>query len=453
MEGFNFMGTSLKYFGTDGIRGPVGVPPITADFMLKFGWAIGKVFGAEKGKKVLIGKDPRISGYIIESALQAGLASAGMRIFLVGPMPTSAIAYLTQTLNADLGIVISASHNAFNDNGIKLFSNKGFKLPEATEREIEKYLQHQSITTADASELGKALRIDDAAGRYIEYCKSSISRYTHLENYKIVVDCANGATYHIAPHVYSELGAQVTPIHVSPDGFNINLDCGSNHPEVVRQHVLQTKSDLGIVFDGDGDRVVLVDHLGEILDGDEILYIIAKGMVESGEYNNGVILTHMSNTGVEKALNEMGLSTLRVSVGSHHVVKGLLDNKWLLGGEPSGHITYLRMNTTDDGIIASLLVLKTMRQTGKSLNELKQGMIKFPQHLANIIYNNVAIDLEDERTKKLIIQSKEKLGKHGRIIMRPSGTENVIRIMVEGENAMIVNEVAETLKEFVSKKI
>lgn len=447
------METSLRYFGTDGIRGHVGEAPITADFMLKLGWAIGKVFGTEKGKKVLIGKDPRISGYMIESALQAGLTSSGMKIFLVGPMPTSAVAYLTQTFNADLGIVISASHNSFDDNGIKLFSEKGFKLAEATEKKIENYLQQQTITTAHASQLGKALRIDDAAGRYIEYCKSSIPRFTHLDNYKIVVDCANGATYHIAPHVYSELGGKVIPIHVAPDGFNINLNCGSNHPEVVQQKVLQTKSDVGIAFDGDGDRVVLVDHLGEILDGDEILYIIARGMVKSDEYNNGVILTHMSNTGIEKSLNKMGLPTLRVNVGSHHVIRGLLDNKWLLGGEPSGHITYLRMNTTDDGIIASLLVLKTMRQTDQSLNELKKGMIKFPQRFMNVIYKNVPIDLEDDGTKKLVMQCKEKLGKYGRIIIRPSGTENVVRIMVEGEDVIMVNEVAETLQEFVKKRI
>lgn len=450
------MGIQLKYFGTDGIRGRVGEFPITVDFILKLGWAIGTVLsthkGNQKGNKVLIGKDPRISGYMIESALQAGLASAGMKIYLVGPMPTSAIAYLTQTLSADIGIVISASHNSYHDNGIKLFSAQGFKLPNSFEKDIEDALA-KPITTANPTSLGKAIRISDAAGRYIEYCKSSIPHHTHLDKFKLVVDCANGATYHIAPYVFQELGADVLPINIAPDGFNINLNCGSNHPKIIQQHVLETEADLGIAFDGDGDRVILVDHHGEILDGDEILYIIAKGLVDSGEYSGGIVSTHMSNKGLEIALKKLGLPFLRVEVGCHHVVEALLKNNWLLGGEPSGHITYLRMNTTDDGIIASLLVLNAMHVTGKSLHELKKGIHKFPQRTMNIAYHDSAIDLKNVDVINFIKKSEVKLGEHGRILLRYSGTEQVIRAMVEGEDQTFVDNVIQELVKFIKNQM
>lgn len=446
----------LKYFGTDGIRGSVGQSPVTVDFILKLGWAIGTVISAhrgnKKGNKVLIGKDPRISGYMIESALQAGLASAGMKIYLVGPMPTSAIAYLTQTLSADIGIVISASHNSYQDNGIKLFSAKGFKFPESFERDVEAALNHP-ITTANPTSLGKALRIEDAAGRYIEYCKSAIPHHTHLQHFKIVVDCANGATYHIAPPVFNELGAEVIPINIAPNGFNINLDCGSNHPEVIQQHVLANQADIGIAFDGDGDRVILVDHHGEILDGDEILYIIAKGLVDSGEYSGGIVTTHMSNKGLEIALNKLDLPFLRVEVGSHHVVEALLKNNWLLGGEPSGHITYLRMNTTDDGIIASLLVLNAMHMTGKSLHELKKGITKLPQKIISVAYHDYAIDLHDVDVTNFVKKLEIRLGKYGRILLRYSGTERVIRAMVEGEDQAIVDDAIHELERFIKNKV
>lgn len=446
------MNIPRKYFGTDGIRGRVGEHPITADFMLKLGWAIGRSFGDKKDKKVLIGKDPRISGYMIESALQAGLTSAGMKIFLVGPMPTSAVAYLTQTLSTDIGIVISASHNSYLDNGIKLFSAKGFKFPDSFEYEIESMLD-QPITTAPATELGKAIRIDDAAGRYIEYCKSSIPHHTHFGNYKIVTDCANGATFHIAPHVYNELGATVISINTSPNGFNINQQCGSNHPEIIQHLVLKEQADLGVAFDGDGDRVVLIDHHGEILDGDEILYIITKGLVELGKFSGGIVGTHMSNRGLEIALNMLDIQFLRVDVGSQHIVESLLKNKWLLGGEPSGHITYLPMNTTDDGIIASLLVLNTMYMTGKSLHELKKGMTKFPQRLMKIPYIDSIIDLQHPDIVNFVKTSETKLGKYGRIILRHSGTEPVVRIMVEGEDQTLVDEVIEALGYAVKKLV
>jgi phosphoglucosamine mutase len=444
------MDVPLKYFGTDGIRGHVGKPPITVDFILKLGWAIGTVLGAQNGKKVLIGKDPRISGYMIESALEAGLASAGMKIYLVGPMPTSAIAYLTQTLSADIGIVISASHNSYLDNGIKLFSKNGFKFPESFEREIEATVE-LPITTADPALLGKALRIDDAAGRYIEYCKSSIPHNTYLDNFKLAIDCANGATYHIAPHVFSELGADVNSFHILPNGFNINKNCGSNHPEIIQQYVLKTQADMGIAFDGDGDRVILVDHLGEILNGDEILYIIAKGLIDSGEYSSGVVGTHMSNKGLEIALNKLDMPFLRVDVGSHHIIEALLKNNWLLGGEPSGHITYLRMNTTDDGIIAALLTLRTMHMTGKNLHELKQGIIKFPQRVINIPHKDSIIDLQQADIVNFIKSAKIKLGKHSRILLRYSGTEDVIRVMIEGEDQILVDDVIQELSILINK--
>lgn len=440
-----------KYFGTDGIRGRVGDFPITADFMLKLGWAIGTVLTDGESKKVIIGKDTRISGYLIESALQAGLEAAGVYVILLGPMPTSAIAYLTQTLNANIGIVISASHNPYDDNGIKLFNRKGLRLSNSIESEIESALA-KPIKTGDSKSIGRAKRIDDAAGRYIEYCKSAIPHHTYFNNFKVVVDCANGATYHIAPHVFSELGAHVTAINTSPNGFNINLDCGSTHPEVIKSHTIKAQADVGIAFDGDGDRVILIDHQGEILDGDEMLYIIAKGLKLYENYAGGVVGTCMTNTGLEIALKDLGLKFIRTSVGGQYVLEELLKHNWLLGGEPSGHIIFLRTNTTDDGIIAALLVMKTMEITGKTLHELKQGLTKLPQQVNNIPYRN-KIDLESKDILLAVQTSKKKLGKHSRILMRYSGTESLIRIMVEGENELSVNNVNHSLSELIRKKV
>lgn len=440
------------YFGTDGIRGCVGQQPITAEFMLKLGWAAGKVFSSKKTTKVVIGKDTRISGYMIESALQAGLSAAGVNVFLLGPMPTSAVAYLTRALRADAGIVISASHNAFDDNGIKFFSAEGFKFPTDIEQLITQQME-LPLHTASSTQLGKAFRINDAAGRYIEFCKSTVPHRTSLTGLKIVVDCANGATYHIAPHVFSELGASVISTHVHPTGTNINEHCGSNHPDVLRHQVLAHKADLGIAFDGDGDRVIMVDHAGEILDGDELLYIIAKELVNSRHFAGGVVGTLMSNTGLEIAFQALGIPFLRVAVGDQHVIHALLENKWLLGGEPSGHIVYLHVNTTADGVIAALQVLSAMRSSGKSLHDLKQGIHKFSQRKINIPHQGVAVNLQRREIKDAIKQAEFKLGKQGRILVRCSGTEPVVRIMVESEDANIADEIIEEMSGVIKKII
>lgn len=439
-------------FGTDGIRGTVGDFPMTVDIVLKLGWSIGMMLSANKSAKVLIGKDTRISGYMIESALQAGLSSAGTNIYLLGPVPTPAIAYLTQAFRGDIGIVISASHNSFDDNGIKFFSASGYKISKDREQSIE-YWFAQPIKTANSNKLGKAKRIDDAQGRYIEFCKSSIPRNTQFKNFKIVIDCANGATYNIAPHVFAELGADVIPIHVSPDGMNINVNSGSTHPDVVRQRVLDEKADIGIAFDGDGDRVVMIDHRGEIVDGDEILFIIAKSLVSSNQLIGGVIGTDMTNKGLEIALNKLGVHFSRVLVGDQNVINGLHQKEWLLGGEPSGHIIYLDMTTTADGIIAALQVLLAMLKSGTSLHEIKHGMNKLPQKLVNIPHEGIFIDLQAPEVTDSIKKAEVKLGMAGRVLVRFSGTEPVIRIMVEGEDVNLVDELALELKTMIANRV
>ncbi len=447
------MKTSRKFFGTDGIRGRVGEFPITADFVLKIGWAVGSVLTAtNEPTKVLIGKDTRISGYMIESALEAGLSAAGSDTYLLGPIPTSAIAYLTRTLRAQLGIVISASHNPYEDNGIKFFSSDGYKLSDTFEQAIENALQ-QVMKTASSSKLGKARRVDDAQARYIEFCKSAVPHHTNLKHLKIVVDCANGATYHIAPHVFRELGANVIEIGAVPDGLNINANCGSNHPQVVQQRVLQEKADIGIAFDGDGDRVIMVDHLGEILDGDELIYIIAKGLIASQRFSGGVVGTHMSNLGLELALADMDVPFVRVPVGDQNVIQGLMKHHWLLGGESSGHIIYLPVTTTDDGIIAALQVLEAIHVTGITLHELKKGMKKIPQRLLNVPHHGKQLSLEEADIAKALQAAKLKLGKRGRVLLRYSGTEPVIRIMVEGEDDALVQELAESLRLTLKKRL
>ena len=363
---------SRRYFGTDGIRGRVGIWPITPEFVLKLGWAIGKVLARQGNGKVLIGKDTRISGYMFESALEAGLSAAGIDTLLLGPMPTPAIAYLTRTLRAQAGIVISASHNPYYDNGIKFFSAQGTKLPDNIELAIEEQME-QPMTTVDSAELGKAIRVVDAPGRYIEFCKSTVSSDMILNGLKIVVDCAHGAAYHIAPNVFRELGAEVVEVGVEPNGLNINYSCGAMHPEVVRQKILEEKADLGIALDGDGDRVVLVDSKGHILDGDALLYIITKDKLKHHSLKGGIVGTVMSNLGLENALKQMGVEFVRVPVGDRYVIAELSRRQWDMGGEPSGHIVSMEMTTTGDGIITALQVLAAMRHQNQSLAEIRSG--------------------------------------------------------------------------------
>jgi phosphoglucosamine mutase len=444
--------SSRKYFGTDGIRGRVGVTPITAEFILKLGWAVGKVLARKGYGKVLIGKDTRISGYMFESVLEAGLSAAGVDIHLLGPMPTPAIAYLTRTLRAQAGIVISASHNPYYDNGIKFFSAQGSKLPDELELAIEEQLE-KPMTTVDSAELGKAVRIVDAPGRYIEFCKSTVSSDVTLSGLKLVVDCANGAAYHIAPNVFRELGAEVYEIGVDPNGLNINLDCGATHPEIVQQQVLVQKADLGIALDGDGDRVIMVDHEGNILDGDELLYIIAKHRQELGILNGGIVGTVMSNLGLEQALRSIDVDFARVPVGDRHIILELLKRKWYLGGEPSGHVICRESTTTGDGIITALQVLSAMQHKQESLAKLKLGLKKYPQVLVNVKVND-ASDLDSKpRIKNALLSVEGELGLTGRVLLRRSGTEALVRVMVEGQDENRVTQLANQLADVVKAEM
>ncbi|CAN5378123.1 phosphoglucosamine mutase [soil metagenome] len=442
-----------KYFGTDGIRGRVGDYPVNAEFMLKLGWAIGKVLAREGGGKVLIGKDTRISGYIFESALEAGLASAGVDIHLLGPMPTPAIAYLTRTLRAQAGIVISASHNLYQDNGIKFFSAQGSKLPDELEVAIEAQLD-QPMVTVDSAKLGKAVRIVDAPGRYIEFCKSTVPSNISLKGLKIVVDCANGATYYIAPNVFRELGAEVIEIATEPDGFNINRDCGSTAPQVLQAGVLEHKADLGIALDGDGDRLIMVDAKGEILDGDELLFILIKDRLAMGSQEKGIVGTVMSNLGLELAIKKMGLQFVRSRVGDRYVLSTLQEEQWLLGGEPSGHVICLDLTSTGDGIVTALQVLRAMSHSGLSLYELKSGLTKFPQVMINVPVHKLQSDwTQQTQIKQAIAAAEERLGKHGRVLLRPSGTEPLLRVMVEGEDRFEVEKIAGDLAVVVTQEL
>ncbi|MEI6267622.1 MAG: phosphoglucosamine mutase [Methylococcaceae bacterium] len=441
-----------KYFGTDGIRGKVGEPPITADFLLKLGWAAGKVFASEGHGFVLVGKDTRISGYMFESALEAGLTAAGVDTHLLGPMPTPGVAYLARTLRAQAGIVISASHNPYYDNGVKFFSVQGTKLPDDIEQKIEHYID-SPMTTVESSELGKAKRLVDAAGRYIEFCKASIPTRFDFSGMKIVVDCANGATYHIAPHVFSEVGAEVIVIGAEPNGININDECGATQPDKLVAAVLANKADIGIALDGDGDRLVMVDHKGEIVDGDELIYIIAKARLEAGLMSGPVVGTLMTNLGMEHGLKRLGINLLRAKVGDRYVLEMMCEHKGILGGENSGHIICLDKTTTGDGIIAALQVMAEMHDSGKSLHELKSGMQKYPQILINIkTTKKVDIDT-DVAIQKAVSAIEEKLGDTGRVLLRASGTEPLIRVMVEGEQADLVKNYAQQLAEDVKKSI
>ena len=443
-----------KYFGTDGIRGTVGTAPITPDFMLKLGWAAGKVF-ARKGNgrnKILIGKDTRISGYMFEAALEAGVTAAGVDINLLGPMPTPAIAYLTRTLRAQAGIVISASHNAFEDNGIKFFSSEGSKLADDVEYAIEEELA-KNVSTVTSELLGKASRITDAAGRYIEFCKSTVGSSLKFNGLKMVVDCAHGSTYHIAPSVFEELGAKVVAIGVAPDGLNINEQCGSTSPDLLVATVLAEQADIGIAFDGDGDRLVMVDHLGNVVDGDEILYVIASEKRRQNIDFGGVVGTAMSNLGLELALDALGVPFTRTAVGDRYVMKELLERGWDLGGESSGHIICLDKTTTGDGIVSALQALAAIVNSGQTLADLKNTMHKFPQSMINVkLVNGIDISA-NEIVQTAVSDAESTLGKNGRVLLRPSGTEPVVRVMVEGEDPEVVDKLAKELSAIVASEL
>jgi len=446
-----------KYFGTDGIRGRVGEPPISVEWILKLGWAVGSVLTAQnkrdKRPKVLIGKDTRISGYLFESALEAGLSSAGVDTLFLGPMPTPGIAYLTRTLRVKIGIVVSASHNPYYDNGIKFFSAEGTKLPDELEYEIEAALEHP-LKMVDSRELGKASRLKDGEGRYIEFCKSTFPNSFDLSGLKLVIDCAQGATYKIAPAVFQELGAEIIEMNVSPDGLNINDHCGSTYPEPLAKRVLLEKADVGIALDGDGDRIIMVDSTGAIVDGDEILFIIARWYQETSRLQGGVVGTLMSNFGLERAFKASGIEFLRTKVGDRHILEMLKKNAWNLGGESSGHIICLDANTTGDGIVSALRVLAVMCSTGKSLSELKQGMTKYPQTLINVSMTHARANVIDHpRIQSAIKATELRLKGHGRVLLRASGTEPLIRVMVEGEDAHLVETMANELAEVVRESV
>jgi len=443
---------SKKYFGTDGVRGRMGEEPITPQTVLKLGWAAGRVLakGGPDHAKVLIGKDTRVSGYLLESALEAGLSAAGVDIRLLGPMPTPAIAYLTRTARASAGIVISASHNPFEDNGIKFFSAEGTKLPDEVEDAIE-LAMNAPMTTVDSAQLGKVKRYPDAAGRYIEFCKSTFPHRLHLDGLKIVVDCANGAAYQVAPLVFSELGANVLPIANTPDGFNINHECGSTSPAQLQKAVLAEQADLGIALDGDGDRVVLVDHRGELVDGDQMLYIIASSRRANGRLHGGVVGTLMSNLGLEQALAAQQVPFRRANVGDRYVMALLQQEGWEVGGETSGHLLCLDKSTTGDGIVAALEVLAVVRQTGKSLAELKAGMQIFPQTMINVRMSK-RFDLKASApVQKALGEVEAELATNGRVVLRASGTEPVVRVMIEGRDPALVARLGQQLADTVKR--
>ena len=444
-----------KYFGTDGIRGRVGEGHINPEFVLKLGWAAGRVLGNGEGSKVLIGKDTRISGYMFEAALEAGLAAAGVDIRMLGPMPTPAIAYLTRTLHASAGIVISASHNPHEDNGIKFFSASGNKLPDAVEEQIEDELG-KPMTTVSSSRLGKAKRLEDARGRYIEFCKSTIPSRLDFRGLKVVVDCAHGATYHIAPDVFEEIGAEVIAIGAEPNGLNINEGFGATKPRALASSVRVNGAHLGIALDGDGDRVIMVDETGEVVDGDEILYIIARSRLTNGGLQGSVVGTHMSNLGLEVALRDLGVGFERVAVGDRYILERLSEQDWTLGGEASGHIICRDRTTTGDGIVSALQVLAEINKSGKTLGELRGGMVKFPQELINVPLGGArAADVMASKAVVDAVRSVESaMGAEGRVLLRPSGTEPLIRVMVEGREAAVVtsnaNAIAEAVRHLVA---
>jgi phosphoglucosamine mutase len=428
-----------QFFGTDGIRGVVGQDPITPDFFIRLGFAIGSILVKNNTDKkikhpsVVIGKDTRVSGYMLESALEAGFIAAGVNVYLTGPMPTPAIAYLTKALRSQAGIVISASHNPFPDNGIKIFSEAGEKLSDVFEKEVELAL-NQPIKTVLPHELGKAKRVDDATDQYIEFCKRTFPETLNLRGLKIVLDCAHGATYHVAPKIFSELGADVITIGNEPDGFNINLDVGSTNPQTIKEATLKHKADLGIAFDGDGDRVVMIDHLGHVVDGDQLVLVIARALKQENQLKGGVVGTLMTNMAIEKALDDLDIEFVRTHVGDRYVLETLREKGWSIGGENSGHILTLDQHSTGDAIIASLQVLKSLRLLNQSLHDATKDSPLYPQVLINV-ETNKKIDLENNKSIQDAVRNVEsKLNDKGRVLLRASGTEAKIRVMVEGED-------------------
>lgn len=436
-----------KFFGTDGIRGAVGSTHMSADFVLRLGWAAGRVLAPQGGGTVLIGKDTRISGYMFESALEAGLSAAGVNVQLLGPMPTPAIAYLTRAIKAQAGIVISASHNSYQDNGIKFFSSEGRKLPDETEMRIEEVIAEPFVTVRSDA-LGSARRMTDAAARYMAFCRSSVVPDLKLDGIKIVIDCAHGATYRIAPALFTALGAQVTSMGVRPDGLNINRECGSTHPQSLQQKVMETGAQVGIAFDGDGDRVIMVDHKGEVVDGDELLFIIALSRKHQSTLQGPVVGTHMSNLGLELAFGNNGIEFRRSQVGDRYVLAMLEQNNGILGGESSGHIICLDKTTTGDGVISALQVLEAMVSAGRNLAELKSGMHKYPQCLVNV-RTHEQVDLQSAVIRKAVDIVERSLDGRGRVLLRHSGTEPLVRVMVEGEDAMLTQQFADSIADAV----
>lgn len=440
-----------KYFGTDGIRGKVGESAINPEFVIKLGWAAGKVLAGRGTNKVLIGKDTRISGYMLESSLEAGLSAAGINIGLLGPMPTPAIAYLTKTFRSEAGIVISASHNPYYDNGIKFFSADGFKLDDDIELAIEEMLE-QPMTCVASDKLGKASRIDDAAGRYIEFCKGTFPSELSLTGLKVVVDCAHGATYHIAPNVLSELGAEVIEIGTKPNGLNINEKVGATSMKATVDTVLEHNADLGFALDGDGDRIMMVDNHGNVIDGDQILYIIARDALKNGKMQGGVVGTLMSNLGLENALSKLGVPFARSNVGDRYVMELLQQKGWSIGGENSGHVLNLNMASTGDGIVAGLQVIAAMLRSNMDLHDLSSGFEKYPQTLVNVRFADSATDpLVADDVQNAVKEAETSLGKRGRVLLRKSGTEPLIRVMVESDDVKASENWAEFIADAVRK--
>ncbi len=433
-----------KYFGTDGVRGRVGDFPITPDFAVKLGWAAGTVLSANGNTRVLVGKDTRLSGYMLESALEAGLLSAGVSVEFLGPMPTPAVAYLTRNFRAAAGVVISASHNPFYDNGIKFFSDQGSKLADAVEAEIERLLD-QPIRCVPSEHMGRASRIHDAAGRYIEFCKSVFPSDLSLQGLKIVVDCAHGATYHIAPDVLRELGADIWEIGTEPNGVNINEQCGATHLDALRDKVREVGADLGFALDGDGDRIMLVTASGRIVDGDDVVFILARAAQQDGLLQGGVVGTLMSNFALEKYFADRRIPFVRAKVGDRYVMEELVKRDWRLGGENSGHIINRQYHSTGDGIIAGLQVLTAMQRAGKNLDDLLAGFEKFPQALVNVRFQSASDPLAADNVQAVVTEVERALGKNGRVLLRKSGTEPLIRVMVEGPDAKLVQSLAEQI--------
>jgi len=442
-----------KYFGTDGIRGTVGEFPITADFVMKLGWAAGRVLAEEtEGRRmVILGKDTRVSGYMFESALQAGLIASGVDVGLLGPMPTPAIAYLTRTFQARAGIVISASHNPFYDNGIKFFSADGFKLNDSIEERIEQMIDHEFVTEP-SEELGRAFRVTDAAGRYIEYCKSTLPRGLTLKGKKIVLDCAHGATYHIAPKVFEELGATTKVIGAEPNGRNINHERGATNTLALQSAVVDEEADMGIAFDGDGDRVQFVDKSGNKVDGDQLLYIIATHMYDKGELT-GVVGTLMSNFGLEKAMLDRGIKFYRANVGDRYVIEAMKNFDYPLGGESSGHIICKQYGTTGDGIVAALQVLSALNQMGSTLEAALSELKNYPQVLINVPVAKQITKIDNPKIHEAVDAAEKDLGTKGRVLLRPSGTEPLVRVMVEGNDAAMVESLANTIADTVREAL